>query len=260
MAEAVVQKPSGRHQRRWKNLLLDPHFQLKYTGYLVAITVLLSASLGAVLYRTSSEVLSQSEQNVAQGERIVRLGREVVDESRKVSAVVRMNIVKDPVYQNNPDLLDAFNGDADAQDQRLESQRRELEGQSRYLAGQAESLRRFQHGLFWVLGGVLGLLVVAIGGAGIVVTHKVAGPIYKMRRHLGDVAEGDLRMPRGLRKGDELVDFFLAFQHMVQALRDGRASQIAELDEAMRELEKDVSADQLARLRQLRDSLGRGLD
>ena len=37
----------GRHQRRLRNYLLDPPFQLKYSGYLVGIAVLLS--LGRVL-------------------------------------------------------------------------------------------------------------------------------------------------------------------------------------------------------------------
>ncbi|HSC87669.1 MAG TPA: HAMP domain-containing protein [Polyangiaceae bacterium] len=255
------QSPSGgRHQRRLRNLLLDRRFQLKYTGYLVAITLLLSVSLGSILFRTSSEVLSQSEQNVAQGERIVKLGREVVDESRKVSAVVRMNIVKDPVYQNNPDLLEAFNQDAAAQDQRLESQRGELEAQRRYLNIQAESLRGFQRGLLWVLTGVLALLVVAIGVAGIVVTHRVAGPIYKMKRHLGDVAAGDLSVPRGLRKGDELVEFFAAFCHMVESLRASRESQAGEVERLLVELDGKLSSEERASLEGLRASLRAGLD
>jgi len=239
---------------------LDPGFQLKYTGYLVTITLLLSVSLGVILFRTSTEVIVQSEQNVEQGARIVTLGREVVDESRKVSAVVRMNIIKDPVYQDNPDLLDAFNGDADIQDKRLESQRQELEDQSRSLVVQAEALRRFQRGLLWTLVGVLTFLVVAIGLAGIVVTHKVAGPIFKMRRHLDDVAAGNLTVPRGLRKGDELVDFFAAFQNMVVSLRTTRESQIADLDAALGELSGDVSSDHLRGIERIRDGLRAGLD
>lgn len=245
----------GRKQRQLRNLLLDRHFQLKYTGYLVAISLLLSISLGVVLFRMSSEVITQSEHNVEQGARIVTLGREVVEESRKVSAVVRMNIVKDPVYRDNPDLLDAFNGDAKVQDKRLEKQNAELEAQSQSLSAQAERIRRFQRGLLWSLVGALTLLVLAIGVAGIFVTHKVAGPIFKMRRHLEDVASGNLQVPRGLRKGDELVEFFASFQAMVVSLRETRQRQIDQLDQVMRDLEDDLPREKLEGLERMRASL-----
>lgn len=260
MGEANSVNPGGsRGQRRLKNLLLDRHFQLKYTGYLVAIALLLSFSLGLVLFRTSEEVIAQSEKNVTQGAQIVTLGREVVDESHKVSAVVRMNIVKDPVYQNNPDLLDAFNGDADQQDRRLQEQRARLEAQSRSLHDQAEALRRFQKTLLWSLVGILSALVVAIGLAGIVVTHKVAGPIFKMKRHLIDVTGGDLKVPSGLRKGDELVDFFTAFQSMVVSLRKSREEQLYELEQAQGFLGPEAPEPAQGALSRLRKSLESGL-
>jgi hypothetical protein len=249
----------GRHQRKLRNLLLDPAFQLKYAGYLVVIAIFLSVTLGLALFRSSSTILAQSERNVVQGGQIVSLGREVVDESRKVSAVVRMNIVKDPVYQDNPDLLDAFNQDAELQNRRLEEQHRRLEEQSRSLVEQAASLRKFQKTLLWTLVGLLSALVVGIGLAGIFVTHKVAGPIYKMKRHLRDVTKGRLQVPWGLRKGDELVEFFEAFRQMVISLREARTREVEELERALAELREDISPVRLERLDRLRDSLRKGL-
>lgn len=257
---ATVQKPQGRKQRKLRNLLLDRKFQLKYTGYLVAITLLLSVSLGVVLFRTSAEAIAQSEKSVAQGEQIVALGGEVVEESRKVSEVVRMNIVDDPVYQDNPELLDAFNQDNAEQDARLDTQRRQLEEQRETLAVQAERLKRFHSTLLWSLVGILAALVVAIGVAGIVVTHKVAGPIFKMQRHLKDVAAGKLSVPWGLRKGDELVDFFESFREMVSSLRKQRQEQIARVDEVMEALEGTGNDEQVAKLRALRGDLEAGLE
>ena len=123
MAQAASSAPTtGRHQRKLKNYLLDPHFQLKYTAYLVAIAVALGGSLGIVLWQTGDAVVAQAQKNVTQGQRVVELGREVVGESRKVSEVVKMNIVKDPVYQDNPALLEAFSTDAKKQDERLKDQ------------------------------------------------------------------------------------------------------------------------------------------
>src|SRR5262245_32613936 len=98
MAEAASLSPGvgSRHQRRVKNYLLDRHFQLKYSSYLVLLAVVLSAGLGFMLFRSSSEVIDQSAKTVSQGDEVVARGREVVAESQKVSAVVQMNIIKDP--------------------------------------------------------------------------------------------------------------------------------------------------------------------
>ena len=54
----------------------------------------------------------------------------------------------------------------------------------------------------------LALLVVLIGVLGIYFTHKVVGPIYKMKMLLRQVGDGKLNFYGKLRKGDELQDFF----------------------------------------------------
>jgi hypothetical protein len=54
-----------------RNYLLDRHFQLKYTGYLVAIAVVISVALGIALWLTSRQVIDQSQTTVTQGEQVV---------------------------------------------------------------------------------------------------------------------------------------------------------------------------------------------
>jgi nitrogen fixation/metabolism regulation signal transduction histidine kinase len=252
---ATLAQRGGRRQRKLRNFLLDSHFQLKYTSYLVLIALALSISLGAVLWRTSQAMVAQSRQNVERGEQIVTLSKEVVGESRKVSAVVRMNIVRDPVYQDNPDLLAAFNADAENQDHRLASQQAKLEEQRKDLAEQSGRLAHSQSLMLWTLVGVLAVLVFAVGAAGIIVTHKVAGPIFKMKRQLAEVAEGQLKLPSPLRKGDELVEFHQSFRDMVQSLRDQRERQIAALDSSIAALDGAVDAERMAELRRLRQEL-----
>jgi methyl-accepting chemotaxis protein len=249
---------SGRHQRRMRNYLLDRHFQLKYSGFLVGIVLLLSISLGIVLWRTSGAVIAQSRDAVGQGEQAVSLGREVVTESRKVSAVVQMNIVKDPVYSDTPALLDAFKTDAAKQDERLKRQQQQLEAQSASLKLQSERLADKQRAMLLTLCVVLSLLVLGIGFAGIIVTHKVAGPIHKMKRQIRDVGEGRLTIPGKLRKGDELVDFFDAFDHMVKSLRARQEREIALLDAAIEKLRSEPEA--LEPLRELRTEMQSALD
>lgn len=243
---ASLPSPGGRHQRRMKNYLLDRHFQFKYTGYLVGITLVLSACLGFLLWRTSSTVIAQSEE-------VVRFGGEVVEESRKVSAVVQMNIVKDPVYSDNPALLEAFKSDATRQDELLRQQQKTLENQ-------AVSLARQQSAMLYSLCGALLLLVVLIGVAGIVVTHRVAGPIYKMKLNLKAVADGHLNVPTPLRKGDELVDFFEAYRGMVIALRSRQEAEIEKLDGAIQVLEPKAEPGELEALHALKREMRAALD
>src|SRR5690349_840045 len=135
MAEATTASiaPNGRHQRKLKNYLLDAHFQLKYAAYLVGIAFVLSASLGFILWQTSNAVLAQSRESVAVGGQVVERGRQVVEESKKVNAVVQMNIVRDPAYGDNPALLAAFQADAKENDDRLSAQQQGLEDQSNRL-------------------------------------------------------------------------------------------------------------------------------
>ncbi len=252
--------PTGRHQRRLRNYVLDAHFQFKYTGYLVGITLALSLVLGLILWRTSDAVIAQSRESVAVGEQVVTRGREVVTESKKVNDVVQMNIVRDPTYADNPGLLAAFQSDSKSNDDRLSAQQAGLEEQARRLKEQSNMLAHQQMLIGTALVGVLALLVVAVGLAGIVVTHKVAGPIFKMKKQLRALAEGDYTVPYPLRKGDELVDFFEEFRSMVTALRKRQEEEIALLDRAITNLEPKTGADDLKEIRGLRAEMQSSLD
>ncbi len=242
----------GRHQRRLKNYLLDAHFQLKYSAYLMLLAVVLSAGLGIMLWRTSNEVIDQSRQAVHQGEEVVARGKEVVAESQKVSAVVQMNIVKDPVYSDSPALLEAFKADAAKQDERLKEQQAQLVSQAESLKHQAAALAGKQRVMLFTLCGALTLLVLLIGVAGIIVTHRVAGPIFKMKSNLKSVARGLLNVPTPLRKGDELVEFFEAYRSMVIALRARQEAEIEKLDQAIATLTPKAEPGELEALHALR--------
>jgi methyl-accepting chemotaxis protein len=258
-SNSSVPPSGGRRQRKLKNLLIDPKFQLKYVLYLVGIALCLSVSLGTILWKTSAEVIARSESNVKHGEQIVSLGDEVLAESRKVSAVVQMNIVKDPIYKDEPDLLEAFTDEAKEQDARLDTQQRVLQAQRKSLHLEAEASREFHKILLLTLLGSLSALVVAIGFAAIVVTHKVAGPIFKMKRHLREVASGKLEVPWPLRKGDELVEFFDAFRMMVIALRERRLAELEKLKDLEALLGTELNTEQLIALEHLKSELSKGV-
>jgi nitrogen fixation/metabolism regulation signal transduction histidine kinase len=275
-APAVAASGAGRAQRSAKNLLLDRNFQLKYAGLLVGIAVVLSGALGVLLWSTSSEAIDQSRKAVEQGRETVRQGQETVArgqqvlvQSRKVSQVVAMNIAKE--YKDDPELAKTFAEAAARDDGTLVDEQKRLEADAASLAKRAAALeagaaqvadqqRRLLVGL--VAG--FALLVVALGAVGIVFTHKVAGPIHKMKRLLREVGEGKLVVRERLRKGDELLHFFEAFEAMVDALRARQRAEIAQLDVILAKLDaapvssrgtKEMEVDGITMLRRVRQEM-----
>ena len=63
---------------------------------------------------------------------------------------------------------------------------------------------------------------------GLVVSHKVAGPIFRIKKSLEDVAGGNLNVRIHLRPGDQLTDVADAFNHMMNALSERFGAQGAE--------------------------------
>jgi nitrogen fixation/metabolism regulation signal transduction histidine kinase len=260
VSASAAQSVSARHHRKVRNYLLDSRFQLKYTGYLVGIAVLLSLILGGLLWSVSRQVIAESQETVRQGQETVERGQEVVRESQKVSAVVHMNIVKDPVYGANPELAAVFNDSARDQDKRLEEQQHKLEADARALRQRSNDLVHQQQRMFVVLLVGLSLMVIGIGLAGIVVTHRVAGPVYRMKRLLGHVGDGHLVLHEKLRRNDELQHFYDAFEAMVQSLRNYQEIEIAQLDRAIRGLESKVGEAYLSELHNLRQKMYEALN
>ncbi len=50
-------------------------------------------------------------------------------------------------------------------------------------------------------------------------SHKIAGPLYRLKKCLLDVAKGDLSFEMRLRKGDELTDLVDDFNEMMHSLK-----------------------------------------
>lgn len=243
----------GTHRRSFRNYLLDRNFQLKYTSFLVGTALCLSLALGALLFRASSEVIEQ-------GKKTVERGQLVIQESRRVSQVVAMNIAKE--YKDDPELAKTFGEEAEKDEQKLKDEQDRL-------VRDAAFLERQQRDLLAGLVAVLGLLVVGMGLVGIVFTHKVAGPIFKMKRLLREVGSGKLVVRERLRKGDELQHFFEVFEAMVAELRRRQEGEIAKVDRILDKLSaapvsqrgmKEFDEDGIALLRELRREMQDQLD
>jgi hypothetical protein len=89
--------------------------------------------------------------------------------------------------------------------------------------------------------GIIGfgvVLVLSISGVGILLTHKVAGPLYKISSFFGRIRDNRLGpAPAKLRKGDELQDFYSSFREMHQAVRGRVEDDVRVLEGALAAIE-----------------------
>jgi hypothetical protein len=83
---------------------------------------------------------------------------------------------------------------------------------------------------FWTLAAWLCGLVVLLGLTTIALTHKIAGPAYKMRRIFPLINGDNLRLWDKLRKGDELQEVFEDLADMLARLREHRRKDTTELE------------------------------
>jgi len=255
---------TGRQQRRLRNFLLDKRFQLKYAGMLAGVAIVVSAIFGAGLWVTSKQLVDQNRDAVAQSQDLVKQGQEtvrrgqlVIKESKKVNAVVAMNISK--AYGDEPELAKEFKEKTasdeakfEAEQKRLESEAASLETRAADLEKQAAKFAAQQQALLVGLVLALVVLVVCIGFAGIVVTHKVSGPVFKMQRMFGQVGDGHFSVRERLRKGDEMQTFFEAFEKMLGRLRDIQGQDMQSIDKAIASIESNGSKDAVETLTKLR--------
>jgi len=128
-------------------------------------------------------------------------------------------------------------------------------------AAKLDELERNRRRIQWVLlASCLGM-VVALGIYGIKMTHKVAGPLYKVTLYMAKMRDGRLDKVYNLRKGDELVAFYEHFKDahagvvgMERADIDRLKAAIAAIDE--HELD-DKSPELKAAADELRAALAR---
>lgn len=203
-----MSKPGNSPKRRFRNFLLDARFQLKYTGAVVAVTVIVTGLVGFAL------------------------GREAYRYSRESTQVLTAQAAG-----VSPELFEYLQEESAAKDE--------------------EVLRNIVTGVSVL---VL-ILAIALGLTGIIVTHKVVGPAYKLKLLLGDVAAGSLNVRGGLRKGDELQDVGDAFKNMVSALKTRREEELEDLDGAIEKARgAGLEGEALDALVSLRDRLQRTLE
>jgi nitrogen fixation/metabolism regulation signal transduction histidine kinase len=85
------------------------------------------------------------------------------------------------------------------------------------------------------------LFAIVVAGGGIMLTHKVAGPLFKITRYMAEIKEGRLGPVYDLRRGDQLRDFFDSFKQMHSALRASVEADVAVLNEVIQSTESHLA-------------------
>jgi hypothetical protein len=95
------------------------------------------------------------------------------------------------------------------------------------------TLKHQESMLLWVLAGMGVGLSAGLFVYGIRMTHKVAGPLYKIQLYLDKVKNGRFDKVYNLRKGDQLVAFFEHFKEAHEALRARQQADVATLKDVV---------------------------
>lgn len=85
-------------------------------------------------------------------------------------------------------------------------------------AGSIAALEQGRKRILWVLVGTGLLLMLGLGLYGIKMTHRVAGPLFKVSLYFAKMRDGRLDKVYNLRKGDQLVDFYEHFKQAHQGV------------------------------------------
>lgn len=104
-------------------------------------------------------------------------------------------------------------------------------------------LEQSDRALIYTMGAFGVGLVVILSGYLILMTHKVAGPLYKVSMYFDRMAEGRLGNVYSLRKGDMLQDFFANFREMHDAVRQRMQADVITMESAASALRAKAGGD-----------------
>ena len=116
---------------------------------------------------------------------------------------------------------------------------------------QEQVIRGDQIFLLYLIVGIV-LMALVLGIWGLIVTHRISGPLFIVARYLDVLADGQYPDVRFLCKRDELQEFFSSFEEAVNALRARDTDNLRAVDAAIADGDHDGA---VKALEQVRDSL-----
>ena len=208
------------YKRSWKNLLINKRYQLRFTLFMVGLTSLLMAGLGIWVMWVANETTEVSMASV-RGEACPKAP--VIGEGAPNGS--------DEEGATKPDAVTDGKPATDAEPRRINVQIDESsmtltptlppDLADRFVAhwtcelrqvGTFDRLERGRMRILWAMIATGVLLVLGLAIYGIKMTHRVAGPLFKVSLYLTKMREGRYDKVYNLRKGDQLVEFYDHFK------------------------------------------------
>ena len=110
----------------------------------------------------------------------------------------------------------------------------------------AENMASDDRALVYKMIGVGFGLVIILSAYLVIMTHKVAGPLFKISMYFDRMAEGRLGNVTALRRGDMLQDFFGNFREMHEAVRTRLQGDVITMESAAASLRTKLGDDNAA--------------
>ncbi len=114
----------------------------------------------------------------------------------------------------------------------------------------------YDRGTLYILAGFFLLQVGSLFVLGILITHRIAGPMFRVSRTLEEIAEtGEVRSLQKVRSKDEFKGFFGSLGHMLEVLEEKRTAAQASLDR-LESLAKENGSEEIkAEIQKLKQSI-----
>jgi hypothetical protein len=217
-----------QYKRSWKNLLINKRYQLSFTLIMVGLATVLMVGLGIFVMHVANETTTVS-MTLAQGKRCPTIPTIEAPQEEEVLPPPTMKLPDAPA--------DAKPTDADGRRrQKIDVTLDEMElpkpvlivppvpddfkelvvGNWACQLGITNALGDLEAGrtrILYVLIATGLILVFGLAGYGIKMTHRVAGPLFKVQLYLAKMRDGRFDKVYNLRKGDQLVAFYDHFKH-----------------------------------------------
>lgn len=208
--------PRG-YKRSWKNLLINWRYQLRFTLFMVGLATLLIGALGWWVM------------NVADDATNVAIGRVRGDACPPLTEPETVAVpTPAPPPAAPPEPQDVVSPDVAPPERNVQIDQSSMtltvapEDRSSAIAahyaceleqaGRIRDLEAGRRNILYVLIATGALLVLGLAVYGILTTHKVAGPLFKIGLYLTKMREGRYDTVYPLRKGDQLVEFYDHFR------------------------------------------------
>lgn len=105
-----------------------------------------------------------------------------------------------------------------------------------------ETAEVFRSGLMWRLIALQSIFVLFILGMTLYLTHKTAGPLYKLRQHIRLILDGKAPGYLGFRKGDAHVEVAQDLNRLIEKLGKGEVKKPSRYQNGVSELQECVNS------------------